>query len=106
MFLTFLIDYNYKSNYYNYNLMFNNMSSITGGGSPFIETPTIASNVVNQTIDSINTSLQQNNDTAINNKAELQFLASVFIINKDDKTIKINPEYKLMCNTFVQGVDN
>ena len=79
-------------------------SNIKGGGAIFKETPTIANNVVGQTIDTINQQLNENNTQNTENKLELDFLKKVFIIDKENKTVTINPEYKLIIpNDLIQG---
>jgi len=77
--------------------------SISGGGTPFTEQPKISANVVAQTMDTINQSLQDNNNQAAQNTEQLTFLATVFIIDKENKTVRINPEYTFITNELISG---
>lgn len=71
-------------------------SNIIGGGAVFKETPKISNNVVAQTIDTINDQLTQNNVENANNKVDIASFKEAFIIDRVNKTITINPEYKLI----------
>ena len=71
-------------------------SNIIGGGAVFKETPKISNNVVAQTIDTINEQLNNNNVENANLKVDIDAFKEAFIIDRVNKTITINPEYKLI----------
>eukprot|EP00466_Bigelowiella_natans_P003117 jgi/Bigna1/131132/aug1.13_g5840 len=77
---------------------------VQGGGAIFEETPTMANDVAGQTMDTIDQQLNDDDAQNAENKLQLDFSKEVFTMDKENKTVAMNPEHELIIpNDSIQG---